>query len=138
MTNAVQFGVSGPDDGFHVALRRRGWRLTGLPPVYNDPKVIRWRVPFSSAVDEKESMGFYDAFGDTTLRQVLRAIFGSENPPTNGRLRGICGNEKRLADILSYLEKGGFIEASDGAWTKGEACRHIDNTGTTLEWYVAE
>src|SRR5690348_11963901 len=138
MTNEVRFAVNGPDDGFHVALRRRGWHLTNLAPVYNDPKVIRWRTPYESAVDEQQAMSFYDAFGDTTLRKVLRAVFGSESPPNEERLRSICGNKKRLAEILAYLEQGGFIEVVDGAWIRGPTCQDIDNIGTTLEWYVAE
>lgn len=140
VTNSVLFRVSGADDGFYVALRRRGWHLTSVAPVYDDPNVIRWRVPFISAIDEWESAGFYDAFGDNTFRKVLRAIIGSVQPRTWAQLHSICGNEKKLNGILGYLIASGIAEivGDDNSWMKGLEYQHINNIGTTLEWYVAE
>jgi hypothetical protein len=125
-----------PDDAFPVMLRRQGWHLIECSPVYTDPRVIQWRGTFTREAQDSGYATFYAAFGDNTVRKVVRAILNKSR--TMADLKAICGDEAKLQGLLAYLEAGGVAIRDSAGWAKGPSCRDIDNTGTTLEWYVAE
>jgi hypothetical protein len=132
----VQFEVNGPNDGFQLMLRRQGWHLTGYKPVYADPNVIRPQ-PLAPWGDSAVAVvSFYTAFGDTTARQLVRAVFSRSR--TRQGLERICGNIEKLDSTLTFLEWCRILAHEGELWTKGAPCSGIDNTGSTLEWYVAE
>jgi hypothetical protein len=126
----------GPDDKFAILLRRKGWHLQTHRSVYNDSQVIRWRPIFGPYEGISASQPFSSYLGNNTFRKILRAILTS---PRDMKFLGeICTNHEKLIKILALLEAGGIAVRDGELWTKGPGCEGIDNTGPTLEWYVAE
>jgi hypothetical protein len=131
----MRFEVIGPDDGFQLMLRRQGWNLTSYKPVYADPQVIRPRGAIEG-LDYGRLYTFYDAFGDTTLRKLLRAVVNK--PCTEADLARICGNVQQRQDALTYFKAWAILENEGDTWRKGAACEGINDLGRTLEWFVSE
>jgi|GEM_PF-1734386 len=126
----------GPDDKFELLLRRQGWHLQSYSSTYNDPQVIQWRPILGPHEGISAARPFSSYLGDNTFRKILRAIMTS--PRDMKFLSGICANQAKLAQSLDLLEAGGIAVHNGDLWSKGPGCKDIDNTGPTLEWYVAE
>lgn len=119
-----------------VLLRRRGLHPASIQLRIGDPRVIQWRGAFLPPGQQTDEETFSAAMSDTTIRKVLRSIISG--PRTMAQLRSICGDEEKLASLLAYLTAGGIVVCKDDHWMKGPECEHIDNTGPTFEWAVAE
>ncbi|QBD82268.1 hypothetical protein EPA93_42340 [Ktedonosporobacter rubrisoli] len=124
-------------DDFEIMLRRQGWQLIRHKPVHTDPKVIRiYQQDLSNGAQSHEAT-FYEAFGDSTFRKLLRHIFFHKRCG-HEELSRICGSETKLNKYLSFMTKHGLILQEDDGWLKSPRYKDIDNIGPTLEWYVAE
>jgi hypothetical protein len=126
----------GPDI-FELMLRRQGWHLLRSRPLSNDPKVIRLRRHVALDGAEYSQASFFDAFGDTTFRKLLRHIFFHKRC-TYDELKRICTNEQKLDRHLAFMLEADLVTREGELWCKGPTYKRIDNLGPTLEWYVAE
>lgn len=118
-------------------LRRQGWHLTTHRPVFIDPQVLGPHLTVDWKTDVfPQAPSFFEVFGDATARKLLRALISG--PQTEEQLGKICGNAATLTRHLDFYRQMGFIVRDGDTWRKSPPCEHIDNLGSTLEWYVAQ
>jgi len=89
------------DDEFDLMIQRHGWQNYTCKPIYNNPDVIklRWLTPPNT--DKSYTyQAFYDHFGNSTFRKLLRLIFS--NPRTREELESSYGG-KKLQGYLTFL-----------------------------------
>jgi hypothetical protein len=123
-----------PSNIFEVLMRRQGWRITSVAPESGGRDVIQWRPKFSKLVTQNQT-SFFEAFGQDTVRKVIRSVL--LGPQETEVLAGICPNQTRLEEILTYLQAGSIVERSGDVWFRGPSCGRAENIGPTVEWYVA-
>lgn len=124
-------------DGFDLMLRRQGWYLVQHRPVYTDPRVIHLCTDGTVAEKQAQPGAFYEVFGETTFRKLLRHVF-FHHQGTLTELRRICGSEQKLARHLDLMQGYRLIELDGEIWRKGASYQPINNIGPSLEWYIAE
>lgn len=124
-------------DNFEIMLRRQGWQLIRHKPVHTDPRVIRLPSPSETNGAEPDQTTFYDIFGDTTFRKLLRHIFYHKSCALDD-LKRICSSEQKLNRVLTFMAENALIVREGNLCYKGPNYKEVDNIGPTLEWYVAE
>src|SRR5262249_42265726 len=126
----MRFAKNGPND-FWWELRWRGYTPTKAG-VEEDPQAIRGR-PAILTRTKGRFPNFYTAFGDNTVRKILRSVFSG--PKTRDEiLAALVVNPLILDRSLASLEAWGVLAGDGGVWRKGPTCASIDNLGHTLEW----
>lgn len=126
-------------DNFDHLMRLRGWNDFEYRSVEGDPEVIGqiWDHPYPLYGSRTHPDSFFFHFGDTTFRKLLRLIF-YHRQCTYDQLKQICGNEEILEQHSAYMVKK-KVAVQDGIyWKVSSQYEHINDIGTTLEWYVAE
>lgn len=124
-------------DGFDLMLRRQGWYLIQHRPVYTDARVIHLLGEDRAENGPDLHMIFYEAFGETTFRKLLRHIFFHHQGMLS-ELRGMCSSAQKLAKYLDFMQKYRLVVLEGENWRKGPEYQAITNIGTSLEWYIAE
>jgi len=120
-------------------MKLRGWDEVEYKPVEGDPEVIGqiWDHIYPLFGSRTHQDGFYYHFGDTTFRKLLRLIF-YHRQCTHDQLKQICSNEEILEQHLAYMIKKKVVVLDSNYWKVSPQYEHINDIGTTLEWYVAE
>ncbi|HEU5376800.1 MAG TPA: hypothetical protein VFV38_15295, partial [Ktedonobacteraceae bacterium] len=124
-------------DGFDLMLRRQGWYLIQHRPVYTDARVIHLSRNGQEESGQDPLTAFYEAFGETTFRKLLRHIIFHQQGTLN-ELRGMCSGEQKLTKYLDFMQRYRLIVLAGENWRKGPEYRAINNIGSSLEWYIAE
>lgn len=127
-------------DNFDRLMLQQGWPRDTFTydPVEGNPKIIGQMSGNSVSPFTAGSTGesFFSHFGENTFRKLLRFLF-DRRQCTYDALKKICGNERILAQHLSYLVTMNIAEQGENIWRISSQYAHIHDIGKTLEWYIA-